>query len=1192
MRNVFVLAGLALCMGAMTVGAAGEWEQFHGSDGNTGRVAIGPDLRVYSTPRFTSTESVGGGGMGFGAGASGPVVADGRIYCYTESGAVTAFRESTGLKIWETAIKASSFGSWSSPSASNGKVYMGSGDTVYCLDGKDGAIIWEYELTTMDGHGETYGAVVNAAVTIAEDIGLCYMHTYGSFGGGTRLHAIRIADGTQAWTQDMTGQGQGHVAYNPALKYVYTTVGVEGGWADGRGGIMALDAVTGDIKWTSADSFTELNFGGITFDAPHNWVVAAGYSFYDYSGLLVCDATTGATVSYSGDYLAPSGDYTPTVDENGIIYVCGAEFQDGPFAFAFNGHTGDLVWQTADPYWGTWNVSVAYAQDNGNGESVVYCTGGGWNIFEEAFAMLDAATGDVLATVPMFAGNVALANGNLYFVNSDSKLVAFGPQLRTVEVDCGPYGSVSPARGASVVDGGNLTFTFDGDVADVLTNGVSVGAVASFTFENVTTDHTLSVTFNPPPFTFDDVVFWVGTGTNRAVMLLDFDAVGDAAGLSNSLAWGVRWDGTITQEEAFGMVAAADERLHWAISEPGDYGSSPIAFGYDINGNGGTFDFDTNTASDPADAVASASVLWNYYWATTWLTDDVYENHGEGFTYCDFGMTSMEVPNGTFFAAKFIPWGDEFGDWVWYSDIPNYPVAAEPPVYTVTVSCGNYGSVNPAQNQTVAYGGSVMFTFGGDVKGIFVDDVFIGAASSHTLENITADHLLRVEFYNFTGAPSPFAAAVVEPLTWGPYHGNTMLWGKPELLLGQPNVGDADDRDYSANRTLRAIHMAWPAWYKGSPNTDYIGGLYGAVPASELVGNGVGLKQGAQVVVAFEQAVTNDARNPFGIDFIVHGNSFFVGNGGFAYANTDMEDYTLTGGLFAEPVTVSVAQYPEGPWYTYTTTFADDMFPTQPFAWDRTTHTWITDQTLDWQKPVDPTLARDDFAGLSVADAIDLYDGSAGGTGFDLAESGFEWIRYVKLTDPNNVQGEITGLAKVAPYTGGYALTVVGGGLDISGGTYASGTLLTVNATPATGCVFTGWSQLPPGAIVNGATVTFTMNRDVTLEAAFAVDARLLDYQDWLDHHEIIHTDTCYAAWVAGIHPHDPDAHFAIDIRHDGERPHLTWDPHLGDARVYILEGKTNLDDSNWTVLDQATFHTLTPAPRFFRVGVRLPEEN
>ncbi len=50
---------------------------------------------------------------------------------------------------------------------------------------------------------------MNAAVTIADDLGLCYMHTYGSFGGGTRLHAIHTADGTAAWTLDLTGPGQG-----------------------------------------------------------------------------------------------------------------------------------------------------------------------------------------------------------------------------------------------------------------------------------------------------------------------------------------------------------------------------------------------------------------------------------------------------------------------------------------------------------------------------------------------------------------------------------------------------------------------------------------------------------------------------------------------------------------------------------------------------------------------------------------------------------------------------------------------------------------------------------------------------------------------------------------------------------------------------------------------------------------------
>lgn len=70
----------------------------------------------------------------------------------------------------------------------------------------------------------------------------------------------------------------------------------------------------------------------------------------------------------------------------------------------------------------------------------------------------------------------------------------------TITATAGDNGSISPA-GASVYRGDDQTFTItpnEGyEVADVLVDGSSVGAVSTYTFENVTGNHTISVTFKP-----------------------------------------------------------------------------------------------------------------------------------------------------------------------------------------------------------------------------------------------------------------------------------------------------------------------------------------------------------------------------------------------------------------------------------------------------------------------------------------------------------------------------------------------------------------------------------------------------------------------------------------------------------------------------------------------------------------------
>ena len=63
------------------------------------------------------------------------------------------------------------------------------------------------------------------------------------------------------------------------------------------------------------------------------------------------------------------------------------------------------------------------------------------------------------------------------------------------------HGSITPSGTVSVARGANQTFTIAAAtcyvIADVLVDGVSVGAVASYTFPNVTANHTIAASFLP-----------------------------------------------------------------------------------------------------------------------------------------------------------------------------------------------------------------------------------------------------------------------------------------------------------------------------------------------------------------------------------------------------------------------------------------------------------------------------------------------------------------------------------------------------------------------------------------------------------------------------------------------------------------------------------------------------------------------
>ena len=75
------------------------------------------------------------------------------------------------------------------------------------------------------------------------------------------------------------------------------------------------------------------------------------------------------------------------------------------------------------------------------------------------------------------------------------------PPALVLNASAGAHGSITPEGNVSVPTGGATNFTITPDtyyhVADVTTNGVSVGAVSTFTWSNITANGTIAATFAP-----------------------------------------------------------------------------------------------------------------------------------------------------------------------------------------------------------------------------------------------------------------------------------------------------------------------------------------------------------------------------------------------------------------------------------------------------------------------------------------------------------------------------------------------------------------------------------------------------------------------------------------------------------------------------------------------------------------------
>ena len=104
-------------------------------------------------------------------------------------------------------------------------------------------------------------------------------------------------------------------------------------------------------------------------------------------------------------------------------------------------------------------------------------------------------------------------------------VVGTSPIVYTINATAGSNGSISPAGVSNVDCGTNLSYTITPgscyQIDDVLVDGVSVGAVSSYTFSNVTTNHTISASFSIITYTVTSTAGAGGTVTPLGVQTVN-----------------------------------------------------------------------------------------------------------------------------------------------------------------------------------------------------------------------------------------------------------------------------------------------------------------------------------------------------------------------------------------------------------------------------------------------------------------------------------------------------------------------------------------------------------------------------------------------------------------------------------------------------------------------------------------------
>jgi len=131
----------------------------------------------------------------------------------------------------------------------------------------------------------------------------------------------------------------------------------------------------------------------------------------------------------------------------------------------------------------------------------------------------------------------------------------------------------------------------------------------------------------------------------------------------------------------------------------------------------------------------------------------------------------------------------------------------------------------------------------------------------------------------------------------------------------------------------------------------------------------VSIGAGGEITLQMSTPITDNPSDPYGLDFILFANSFFIASGGSG------QNETTSGSLFYHPASTLIQVSADGVnWYTL-----NPMLAPQPGEW------FPSYGGGNPQIPVNPALATTNFAGMTLGQIESLYNGSAGGTGYSLS---------------------------------------------------------------------------------------------------------------------------------------------------------------------------------------------------------------
>ncbi len=317
---------------------------------------------------------------------------------------------------------------------------------------------------------------------------------------------------------------------------------------------------------------------------------------------------------------------------------------------------------------------------------------------------------------------------------------AVDPVSHTISASAGANGGISPSGAVTVSDGAGQTFSIAANtgyhIDRVTVDGVSKGAIGSYTFADVTADHTISATFAVDAPSTCTITAAAGSGgsispsgglnvergTDQTFMItpdtgyhiVDVTVDGIAKGPLASYTFpAVSTNHTISASFAansYPIPQTGQVTLAWDANDP-----APDGYRIYQRTDGQTYDYSQPVWS----GAATSGTVYNLAWDTTYYF--VVRAYAGSLQSADSEEVSYTTGTTT------------------------VPIS-----HTITAAAGGNGDITPAGSLTVTDGGQQSFTITPDsgyrIADVSVDGRSKGAISAYTFSNVTGDHTIAASF--------------------------------------------------------------------------------------------------------------------------------------------------------------------------------------------------------------------------------------------------------------------------------------------------------------------------------------------------------------------------------------------------------------------------------------------------------------